>query len=169
MNEARAPHPVPLSKLAMASLQRGVSAFASECGWGEGTVWHAPSVIQASVLHLHPLADADRKMASLPRRTCWEKDRMRSGTFIQRAPGVKRACAWRVRSWPAHSLPGAPNKKGRAIALPAGSSQTGEAIFSTIPEVERDRRASNSSGPRSATAAGLRRRSYRQLRWSARA
>src|SRR5271157_5426749 len=30
------PHPVPLGKLALASLQLIASAFASECGWGRG-------------------------------------------------------------------------------------------------------------------------------------
>jgi tRNA modification GTPase len=40
MIDGSTPHPVPLPM-------------------GEGTVWHAPSAIQASPLHLHPLADAD--------------------------------------------------------------------------------------------------------------
>ena len=35
-HNAHAPHPVPLGKLALASLQLIASAFASECGWGRG-------------------------------------------------------------------------------------------------------------------------------------
>ena len=46
LHGARSPHPVPLPQ-------------------GEGTVLHARSAIQASLLHPHPLADADTLICKL--------------------------------------------------------------------------------------------------------
>ena len=41
------PSPCPSPKLALASLQLKVSAFASECGWGEGTLEFPLRIIRA--------------------------------------------------------------------------------------------------------------------------
>src|SRR5271157_3195619 len=50
------PHPVPLGKLALASLQLMASAFASECGWGRGDAFSAGTA--GLPLQPHSLANA---------------------------------------------------------------------------------------------------------------
>jgi len=91
MIERNAPHPVPLSKLALASLQLRVSAFAGECGWGEGTVLHALSVIQASLLQPYPLADAATLRCKLAKASL-PGEGQDEGRFVQNLAHPRNIC-----------------------------------------------------------------------------